>query len=162
MFFDDFNLILKNWSADTSSCNLNIESIIQFGSTCHSPIKKQTDIDLLYIIKSTNTLTRIEQFHLTKDWDNDLDKKLSQFKDYNLISSTHVKSLNQLSQLSPMYLDFPETSHILFDRTGLGRNLLSNITNWIVKNNAKKVQKGALWYWIYDDQDPSLPVSFLF
>ena len=50
--FNQFNSILKTWAQETVKKNPQVVSIIQFGSTCQQPIKKQTDIDLIYIIDS--------------------------------------------------------------------------------------------------------------
>ena len=84
------------------------------------------------------------------------------FKDHNLIVSSHVKIISQLDHLSPMHLDFLTNGKILFDRGGEAQKLFLNIKNWIQKNGAHRVERGALWYWVYDDKDPRLPVDFKF
>ena len=160
--FKQFNAILFNWSHDLADKNLNIESIIQFGSTCKEPIKKETDVDLLYILNEKKPLNRFESYALTKNWDADLENKVKIFKDHNIIVNSHTKVIAQLNHLSPMYLDFMTHGKILFDRTDTGKRLFNNIQSWIAKTGAQRIQKGNLWYWIYDDQDPKLPVNFKF
>jgi len=162
MTFLSFQSVIKNWSQLIAKNNISVESIIQFGSTCKDPIKKSTDVDLLYILNVQKKPTRFEAHNITKTWDQLLEKELLQFKDYNIIVNSHVKIPAQLDHLSPMYLDFPDCSKILFDRSGLALNLLDNISNWIARNKAQKIFKGQLWYWVYDDKDPNLPVDFRF
>lgn len=70
--------------------------------------------------------------------------------------------MSQLDHLSPMYLDFSTHSRILYEKEGVASQLLENIKNWITLKNAKRVNKGSLWYWIHDDKDPQIPVDFKF
>lgn len=160
--FNEFNSILKIWADQISRANPAIQSIIQFGSTCAEPIKKQTDIDLIYILDLIQRPTRKECFDLTNDWEKNLESELKIFTDHNLIINSHVKIISQLDHLSPMYLDFLNRGKILFDRTNEAEKLFKNIENWIKRNGAHRVERGALWYWVYDDKHPNLPIDFRF
>jgi predicted nucleotidyltransferase len=160
--FNEFNNILKKWADQTANKNLSIQSIIQFGSTCAEPIKKQTDIDLIYILDLKEKPNRKQSFDLTNEWEKSLESELKIFEGHNLIINSHVKIISQLDHLSPMYLDFLTRGKILFDRTDEAKKLFKNIENWIKRNGAHRVERGALWYWVYDDKHPNLPVDFRF
>jgi predicted nucleotidyltransferase len=160
--FNEFNKILKKWSEQTANGNTSIQSIIQFGSTCAEPIKKQTDIDLIYILDLKDKPNRKQSFDLTNEWEKNLESELKIFTEHNLIINSHVKIIAQLDHLSQMYLDFLTRGKILFDRVDEGQKLFKNIEKWIARNGAHRVERGALWYWVYDDKHPSLPVDFRF
>lgn len=160
--FDQFNQILSNWSKEVAKNN-EIEAIIQFGSTCSRPIKKETDVDILYILNFHKKLSRSDSYRITNNWDLSLEKTIkNELKDYNIIVNSLVKTVSQLDHLSPIYLDFPDRSNILFDRFNHAKNLLDNIKTWITRNKAQRIQKGNLWYWIYDDKPSHIPVDFKF
>ena len=162
MIFDQFNNILKKWADEVSELDSSVVAIIQFGSTCKIPLKKETDVDLLYIVNVERKMTPFEIYEYTKKFDDELEKRLKQILHHNLVVSSHLKNMSQLDHLSPMYLDFSTDSRILFEKEGVASQLLENIKNWITLNNAKRVNKGSLWYWIYDDKDPKIPVDFRF
>jgi hypothetical protein len=160
--YEKLNKILLDWSQNICESNSNLVSIIQFGSSCLAPLKKETDVDIIYIFDLDQKPTRENAYSLVKDFDELLERRLKELKENNLIVNSHVKTVNQLDHLSPIFLDLPTCSNILFDNKGVAKNLMMNISNWIKKNGAIKIQKGNLWYWIYDNKPPNEPVDFKF
>ena len=74
--FNEFNNILKNRANQIANINASTQSITQFGSTCAEPIKKQTDIDVIYILDLKQKPNRKECFDLTNEWEKSLESEL--------------------------------------------------------------------------------------
>lgn len=136
--------------------------VLQFGSTVRSPLKHETDLDLLLIFETLPN-TRWEQFKLTSELEDKLNADLKKMDGFNIQVSFILKQKSQLDHLSSFYLDFVETSNAWFDPQGLLAQLIEDIKIWIETNGAYKVKKGNLWYWVYSSNaPPNTPVSFKF
>ncbi|MGZ3775294.1 MAG: hypothetical protein ACXVCY_19395 [Pseudobdellovibrionaceae bacterium] len=136
--------------------------VLQFGSTIKSPLKHETDLDILLIFEQLPK-SRWDQFLITSELEKKLNEDLKKIVGFHIEVSFILKQESQLDHLSSFYLDFIDTSKIWYDPKGLLNQLLIDIKSWIDFNGSYKVQKGNLWYWVYSrNKTDNQPVSFLF
>lgn len=154
--------LFQQWSDDFFKKNPRLLGVFQFGSSTKSPLKRQTDLDLLLIFDHLPK-NPMDQFRLIEPLEDNLNKDLKTLEGFEIHSSLILKSKDRLDRLSSFYLDFLEAGKIRWDPAHLLNKLLMDIRNWITENGAYKVQKGQLWYWVYSgDPHRKTPVSFQF
>lgn len=159
---EELGKLLEHWVRVHFEKFPNLVGVLQFGSTIKSPLKHETDLDLLLVFEQLPK-SRWEQFQLTADLEKQLNSDLKKLEGFHIEVSFILKQESQLDHLSSFYLDFIDTSKVWYDPQGLLQQLLKDIQSWIDKNGSYKVKKGNLWYWVYSPQTSSKePISFLF
>jgi predicted nucleotidyltransferase len=158
---DELQKILSDW---IDSCKKewreNFVSAIQFGSTTKSYIKIETDVDLLLVFNKVPK-NKWDRFQFIKNKELELENNLKKIKNYNLLPSILCWQKESFEKLHPLYLDFVDSSNILYDPDSIARNIINKTEDWLKKRGAIKVQKGHLWYWdVNPNRDPTFSWSF--
>jgi len=154
--------LFSSWILGIFKNTPELLGVFQFGSTTKSPLKRETDLDLLLIFDHLPK-NRMEQFKSTLSLENQINSDLKSLEGFQIQVSLILRTKAQLDHLSSFYLDFLDAGKIRLDTLGLLKILLVDIQNWISKNGAHKVQRGSLWYWVYsDDPQRTTPISFRF
>lgn len=146
------NTVLADYVQQASLLKERLISVIQFGSTARSPLKRETDIDL-FLIFETLPVGRIARSQIMDDIEKrcleDLTRQLP--RDYNLFFSSKLKTVTESQHFSLLYLDMVDRSRILYDPQGLAASLIEKSKVWIEKTGAHRVEKGLKWYWVLGD-----------
>lgn len=138
----------------------NFISAIQFGSTTKSYIKFETDVDLLLVFNNVPK-NKWDRFQFIKNKESELEDSLKKIKNYNLIPSILCWQKDSFEKLHPLYLDFVDSSNILYDPDSIAKKVINKTEDWLKKRGAVKVQKGHLWYWdVNPNRDPTFSWSF--
>lgn len=118
-----------------------IVSIVVFGSLARGTAIPESDIDLLLIIKNLHRrkMKRIEEFI------DNVEDKLHGISSY---ISPIIKTPEEASQGSPLFLDMVFDSLILYDRDSFFKNILERLRKRLDQLGSKRVFRGNRWYWI--------------
>ncbi len=138
----------------------NLRSAIHYGSTIHSPLKRETDLDLLLVFRHlpAGRQARAEVTRLAEAAVESAQAQL-RARGFHLEVSPLVKTDGEFRRFNLIYLDMVDKSRILLDRDGLAAAVLRQTAAWIAGNGAKRVQRGLYWYW---DLKPGLKPGEIF
>lgn len=133
-----------------------LRGVLLFGSTADH-LKPSADIDLMFAVErlQKHRPRRIAEFD---EIEKKLQRCLHELQEVNvhLRCSPILRTPTEWSYFSPLYLDLPERSLILYDPDRLFKRILQRTTQWIKSSGAKKIKHGLLWYW---DLNPSMKSS---
>ena len=126
----------------------NLRSIIQFGSTVHRPLKRDTDLDLMLVFKEVPA-GRGPRLLITAKAEKAAEPFLARLleKGFHLDLSPIIKSVEEFGRFSLLYLDMVEHSRIKVDKDGMAKSIFDKTAEWIKTSGARRVQKGLYWYW---------------
>jgi len=127
----------------------DFQGALLFGSTV-SQLKPVTDIDLIVAITGLPK-NRRERLSLFSDIEVALKPKLDHMQarfGIRLELSEKLRTPDELSHFSPLYLDWVDHSRILFERNAVFSDLIKKTAQYISESGARRVQRGLKWYWI--------------
>ncbi len=125
----------------------SLKCVILFGSTVKN-LKVKTDIDLFVILE--NDLAKEMLFQFMDDAENELRPFLAVAKaaGFEWAPSIKLKSKRQALKFNPLYLDWIQTSRVLYaDAENLDQVILTRTKAFIQKYGSKRIEKGLFWYW---------------
>ena len=126
-----------------------IVSLCVFGSVAAQTMRPDSDIDVLVVCNGlpNGRIARIREFEAV---DLLCEETLEQAKRQGVytVFSPMIKSLDEVLQGSPVFLDMTNTSRIILDRGEFLRNYLDRFKNRLSDLGAKRVQFGGGYYWI--------------
>jgi len=127
----------------------DFQGALLFGSTV-SQLKPVTDIDLMVAITGLPK-NRRERLGFFSDIEVALKSRLDLMQarfGIRLELSEKLRTPDELSHFSPLYLDWVDHSRILFERNSIFSNLIQKTAKYISDSGARRVQRGLKWYWI--------------
>ena len=77
------------------------------------------------------------------------DPRLPDGKTYNfrIFFGPIIKSREEASRISPLYLDLVEDAVLLYDKNALFKEGLEKLKTRLAELNAERVRVGKKWYW---------------
>ncbi len=127
----------------------DLVSVVLYGSVASGRARKDSDIDLLIVAKGLprGSLKRQEAF---MEAEKALEKPLEDLwgQGYHVDFSPILRTPEEASKLSPLYLDMAENAIILYDRKNFFRKLLKRLRSRLRELGARRVELGKRWYWI--------------
>lgn len=105
-------------------------SVVLYGSVARGDNRKDSDIDLLLVIKDlSKTIT--ERVILFDKVERKLDDDIMRLMDegYYVTFSPVLKTPEEAVRFSPIYMDMTEDAIILYDRDGFFRKVLEKVGN---------------------------------
>lgn len=116
-------------------------SMVIFGSFARGTATLQSDIDILLIIKRLpkRKMKRIEEF---------IDNVENNLKNVSCYISPIIKTPEEASKGSPLFLDMVYESLILNDKNDFFQNIINKLKHRLEDLGSKRVFKGNRWYWI--------------
>ncbi len=144
--------VLNNYVEHLKELRESLVCCIQFGSTVRGSLKRETDIDLFLVFK-TLPESRIQRSIIVEEIESkcyaELKKSLP--SDYNICFSSILRTLDESSKFSVLYLDMVDHSKIIYDPDGYASSLIAKAGQWIKDSGAYRVEKGLKWYWVFKD-----------
>jgi len=124
-------------------------SLVVYGSVARGEAKRDSDLDLLIVARDLpkGRLKRQELFEVVeKAVEEDIEKLRG--RGYNVFLSPILKTPEEASKLSPLYLDMVEDAVILYDKEEFFKGVLDRLRSKLEELGARKVRLGKKWYWI--------------
>ncbi|MCD6312352.1 MAG: nucleotidyltransferase domain-containing protein [Thaumarchaeota archaeon] len=115
-------------------------SVTLFGSAARGESREDSDIDLLIVIENLPK-DRFERYELYREAEEKLGDEASRI-------SPILKTPEEASRMSPLYLDLVEDSIILYDKNDFMKKILERLRKKLKNLGAKRVRRGKSWYWI--------------
>lgn len=129
--------------------------VVQFGSSVAPPLQHSSDVDVLFVFPELPA-GRAERFALVHDFEEHLAGALAALSaaGFHYEVSPLVRGEESLRRFSPLYLDLPTRSRLLYDPRGLGKELITRTESFIRRNGTRRDVVNGLPVWIYR---PGLP-----
>lgn len=124
-------------------------SAVVFGSVARGEMRKDSDIEVLLIIKSLpkSRLKRQEEF---LEVEGEVEEEISKLSNlgYFVDFSPIMKTPEEAKRISPLYLDTVEDAVIVLDRNSFFQEILRRLRDRLRQLGSKKIRMGKKWYWI--------------
>ncbi|MCS7094180.1 MAG: nucleotidyltransferase domain-containing protein, partial [Candidatus Aenigmarchaeota archaeon] len=119
-------------------------SVVLFGSLARKEARKDSDIDLLIVIKDLpkSRLKRQEEFLEVESHLEDLLEKTEGFVDLSPI----LRTPEEILKYPPILLDIVEDGIILHDENDFFKKVIEDLREKLEKLGAKRIKMGKRWF----------------
>lgn len=125
-------------------------SIAIFGSVAKDTFRPDSDIDILIVAEylPKGRIKRVAEFE--ENVENRLSEDIKMMSKNNIYPylSPVIKSIEEVKQGSPLFLDMIEDVKILYDKDKFFENYLSELKEKLKKLGSKKVYFKGGYYWL--------------
>ena len=133
--------------------NETLEGFAIFGSYARRENRKNSDLDLLIILKEAPGFSkRIREFVENIEIKHEhIAQKLYEDEEINCDLSPYILSYDEALKLQPIYFDLVEHNIIIFDPKKIISRIIDSTKDIIYKSNAKKTSYGNFFEWNFED-----------
>lgn len=123
-------------------------SFVVFGSVARGEAGKNSDIDILLVVKDLPK-SKFKRQELFMKIEERIEGILNKFyeKNYFIDFSPILKTPEEALKITPLYLDMVEDAIIIFDREFF-INILTRLKKRLDELGAQRMHLGKKWYWI--------------
>ena len=120
-----------------------------FGSVGRDTVNAESDIDVLIVARSLpdGRMRRIREFQSIESklkTDIQAARKQGVFVEISPV----IKSSEEVSQGSPLFLDMIDDGRLLYDKNGFFKEHLDAFQHRLLAQGAHRVHRGDSWYWV--------------
>jgi len=123
-------------------------SVALFGSAGRETQRFDSDVDVLLIAKDlpVGRMKRVREF---ENVEKSLEAQLMELKKKGIDTriSAVIKTPEETTAGSPLFLDMVDDAKVLYDRGGFFANRLEELRRKLDALGARRVWKGSAWYW---------------
>ena len=123
-------------------------TVAVYGSVGRGTMRHNSDVDVLVIARDlpSGRLRRVKEFEAVEVA---LQTVLQGLRDRAVETelSPILKSSEEATAGSPLFLDMVEDARLLYDRNGFFAQRLSQLRNRLNELGAKRIWRGNAWYW---------------
>lgn len=123
-------------------------SIVLYGSVARCEARRDSDVDLLVVVRDLGR-SRFRRQDLFMEIEELLEEEIGKLEamGYHVDFSPIIKSPEEASRISPLYLDMVYDAVILYDRGNFFQSILERLRRKLEELGAERVRVGKLWYW---------------
>lgn len=128
--------------------NSRLKSLVVYGSIARGDYRRDSDVDLLVVIDGLPR-SRFERLRLFSEAEARLEELLERLLDegYAVSLSPVIKTPEEASRFSPLYLDMIEDAVVVYDENSFFENILVKLREKLEQLGAERVRIGRKWYW---------------
>lgn len=128
--------------------NSRLKSLVVYGSVARGDYRRDSDVDLLVVIDGLPR-SRFERLRLFSEAEARLEELLERLLDegYAVSLSPVIKTPEEASRFSPLYLDMIEDAVVVYDENSFFENILVKLREKLEQLGAERVRIGRKWYW---------------
>ncbi len=123
-------------------------SVVLYGSVARGTMRHDSDIDLLIVARDlpAGRMKRVREFETVEQAVAE-DIRQAANSGIQTTLSPILKTPEEVTVGSPLFLDMVEDARVLYDRDGFFTQQLARLRQRLAKLGAKRVWKGNAWYW---------------
>jgi len=143
------SLIARLLEETRSFYGRRLVTLALYGSYARNDMREDSDLDLLIIVEdlARGRMRRMDEF-LALEKKLDLSKKeLAAQKLFPYLSPI-LKTSEEASRGSPLFLDMTQEIVVLYDREDFFRGVLDRLRERLKELGSQRVWKGKMWYWV--------------
>ncbi|MQL53674.1 nucleotidyltransferase domain-containing protein [Desulfofundulus thermobenzoicus] len=120
-----------------------------FGSYARGDNRKNSDLDLLIILKSAPGLSRrlkefVENIEMKHE---DLAQEIYEEEEILCELSPYILTVEEALKIHPIYYDLVEDHMIVYDPGGYINRIINSIKKILAQSGARKVRRSNTWEW---------------
>ncbi|AWR99183.1 nucleotidyltransferase domain-containing protein [Metallosphaera hakonensis] len=139
----------------------DLVSLVLFGSYARGEQRKDSDIDLLVVLRKIDDRYEVFKkfFNVEKILDSTLYTKLRE-KGYDPYISPVFLDVNQATVFRPLYIDIVFDAKLLFDRDNTMKNTFERVRKKLDQLGAKRERLGRIYYVTLSNVKPGEVITY--